>query len=417
MKTQNKLIKTIALALTLATTASVLPSQNAQAFAEDICYPYESLVRTELGDPIEATPINCFDLNGDDHDHDEGDFVTGMFTFAAAAYAGKYHARSVYHFDVPYLMARLSGMSHKDAVQLAVYSEATDLGQFMHYDYQGRALPATLTDDISGVERTNADTFGGWLHYVPWYQNTDAKSQNKLTYDKRSHAKSPFNVHEAGLNHLRAWAFGQRDTLCLTGLTNPDGSCFDADQDVQLFISLPALGPVLTEGAIDVQDQSVLQVSEGEYDTDYNSEISGSLKSLGIYLHAMSDRLSHNFCTDPAYVAPSADETSAEEFELYYPQACGTVIHVMRHYDESGMGFVPPRSESAVQYTLWEIRDFMKKTGYRAKKKIAFDETAVLEQVYAAIGEETATERLSALCQIAKDNGIEWHDGNATCTY
>lgn len=395
----------------IALAGMIAGSGTAQAFMEDVCYRYRYPMLSESGDPVDPAPYNCFDMQGADG---EGGGLTGMLNLLGTVFE-KLHARSTIHFDATWLLARMSGLTSEDADTLADYDQATDLGVYVHYDWQGDPIEESRTDDIDGVTRMNTDTFGGWLHYVPWYQDGGVRKAAFLTYNRKNPV-TPFSRFELPLNHLRDWAFGRRASLCTTGLTDANGACFDEGDDESMYVALPAFGPVMQEGSLAVAGQSVLSNGDGSYDADYDEETAGTLKSFGIYLHAMADRVSHDACTDKSPLHP-AEDGSADDYELIYAQECGTVTHLVRHYRETGHGVVPARTRLAVRYVLWEIQKWMREAGYAPEAIKSFDENTVVDEIASALGERHASDRVSALCQIARHHGLDWHDGNETCVY
>lgn len=425
----------------------LLSAPTAWAFSEDICYHYQSL-QNKSG-PINPAPFNCWDLQCRDGAFAEVPasastcVVTGLARYADAALVGSFHVRNSIHFDVAWLAARVQGMSAADARTVALYAEATDLGSFQHYDYLGQPIGGAATDNILGVERTNTKTSGFWLHFVPWRKNaTHTQTSSELSYAPGSGTASPYPAAEVPLAHLRAWAFGQQADLCEFGMTDsggPVGNCLTSSGK-KLFVDLPLLADPSDLVDIRLRQANTLEWqrmhpqsadcnSRDCYQPDYGRQKSGSLAALGVYLHALADRLSHDHCSDGSYIAntwegPGSAAQSADHY-LYYPDICGTLAHVTLHYAETGQPMLPERSREAVRYAYQEIGAWMAARGY-ARETVSpartYPETSSIEAVATlidrALTQSTAAERIGALCDIARRGyGVGWHDNSTTCSY
>ena len=420
----------LAAALTLlAAPGAALP------FAEDICYVYRDAGVLNDEENLIPAPFNCYDLTCSDGPGGDGGapecVVEGLATYIGALFIQRnLRGRNTLHFDVAWLLARAAGLTAEDAMTVATYSEATDLGRYQHYDFLGRPIPSSATGDISGLTRTNADTAGFWLHFPPWYRaQGDIGMPEGLDYDfDHAPGASPYHERERSLNHLRAWAFGQRATLCNFGLTQPDGQCFvdaqDPADDTTLYVSFPVVGPVAQTGTWALRNQDIAPCGNGDpdcYVSDYDVDHAGTPSALGSYLHSMGDRLSHVQCTNVSYIEETIGPKSETDLQLLYSPSCGALVHVAMHYRETGHQPVPGRSVDMVRYTGAEIDDWAETTGY-ARGAWAVTDPVEQEALWdriaqTALPEACAADRIAALCEIAKDHGLGWHDGNPSCTY
>jgi len=423
-------------------------SPDASAFSEDVCYSYA--VAGAKSGPIVPKPFNCWDLQCNDHPEDAkrpgACVVTGLATLVDAAVIEGVHVRNSLHFDVTYLLARLHGMRLDDARKLAVYNEATDLGKYQHYDQSGvRVIDDSV--DIEGVRRTNFSTSGFWLHFVPWFRGDGGADESILTYTPGTGSAAPFPISERPLNHLRAWAFGQQNELCEFGLTEGNGAtgtCLGTGQPTTLYWDLPVLsGPhdlvdVRMRQTVGLQWQRTKRVEGASddckdrdtcYDRAYSSK-NASIEALGIYLHSLGDRLSHHHCSDgsaidTAWRGEGAPNNPASLY-LFYPDICGTVAHTALHYAETGHDLVPDRTRDAIGIAAQEIGQWVALTGYRHRAPVSprdgfpgvSDVDALVASIVKATSQAAAADRIAALCRLARDGyGIDWHDGNATCSY
>lgn len=406
----------------------------AHAFAEDVCYVYRDSGVLNDEERLLPAPFNCYDLTCSDGPGRSGEgfscVVAGLTEYAASLFLQRnLRGRNSLHFDVVWLLARAAGLTSDEAMTVATYSEATDLGVYQHYDYRGEPLPDSKTDDISGVTRTNTVTAGFWLHFPPWYRATgDTETQQTLAYNfTHASGSSPLADWEVSLNHLRSWAFGQRSTVCNFGLTDANGDCFVTAPDTAgttIAVSFPIVTTVAQEGTITLVRQVISPCPDGTTDcanTDYDVNNAGSFKALGIYLHSLGDRLSHVQCTDVSYIEPTTDPQATTDYELFYSPSCGQVAHLAMHYRETGHRPIPERSVKAVQYFGAEINDWVTATGYQpgpwAVQGSAANSTLWDRIAKDALPETCAADRIRTLCEIAADYGLGWHDNNPTCQY
>lgn len=435
----------------------------AQAFSEDICYRFANDARTA----INPAPFNCWDMQC----RDAGGAAvstkglcaaSGVLTYAEASIAQTMHVRNSLHFDVLYLLGRMHGLGKSDARTLALYGEAPDLGQVQHFDHRGTTVVA-VSDDISGLRRTNPSTPGVWWHFLPWMQPAcdgaaaACQTESSLSYVADTGTASPFPAAEVPLAHIRAWAFGTQPRLCQFGVTvagTAVGDCPDAGNPRSLYWDLP-LFSIPTTSDVRVKQTHILQwqpvkktdagapgahcvqernldgtTSQACYDPAYAAATGRSLKALGAYLHAMGDRLSHYHCSDGAFIARSwqgvgqPDDPGASLF-LYYPDICGTVAHAMFHYPETGLQTLPERSEKMIEISHLEIRQWVRMfaTGRATvTPRPLFPDPAtapsaeIVRLIADAVSQGSAADRLLALCRIARlGYGLDWHDDNPNC--
>jgi len=138
---------------------ALLLSQNAYAFSEDICFAYKKNGAAGPQDTIWPIPFNCYDLTCVDGPAQSGGApicaIKGMFSYLNTSLRHNLHGHNSLHFDVVWLEARALGMSRTDADLLATYSQSTDLGHYIPYDYLGKPLPI-VSDNIYGVSNYSA---------------------------------------------------------------------------------------------------------------------------------------------------------------------------------------------------------------------------------------------------------------------
>lgn len=442
----------------LLTTGAMLPLA-AQAYSEDICYRYVK-PGAKTGDVI-PNAFNCWNLQCTDSvkpDNNPAEcVVSGLVRYLNATTLGGLQRRNSIHFDSLYLMARMQGLSDADAFETAMYSQSTDLGDYVHVDAHGKELSKTRTDNLHGIVRTNNPSGGFAMHFVTWLRDkNDTTESRKLTYHSpagKHPQASPFATSEVTLNQLRAWSFGWRKTVCQYGLSKDpsviDSPCFDEADKKTLFVSYPVLkvdasrnkgaAPVATQ-PIKLTNPETCDDSKPEtcsYDMDFARHHSGTAKSLGIYLHVMGDRLSHSYCSDSAYIVAGSDprqtnqEAANASFSLWFNGECNQIGHAIRHYPETGHKVLPEQSVAGLDYSWREIGAWIKARHYfadhplqkPATPKRGFPKLSDTDKIVKLLGmalkKEKADERNAALCKIALHGyGITpWHDGNTDCRY
>lgn len=418
------------------------------SFSEDICYEYLDPNKTTNADPLNPQPFNCWDVTCKDsapnYNPKRPCATTGLETYINAAALEKYHGRNLLHYDVVWLLARMLGIPKADADNLAAHSEATDLGIYTHYDYLGNPIPSSTTAYIYGVRRTNYATKGFWFHYIPWYRMPGMTSNTStLTYTAPVGDSSPWPEQEVPLRHLRAWAFGKRDTVCEFGITadvtTDTAVCLNGAKNITYSSPIVATADTPPETApLEWQriqkkaaDDATCNTSD-EYNTcyieGYSSARKGTLEALGVYLHAMDDRLSHFLCSDSSPIEPGSDF-----YTLTYGQPCAQITHAIMHYNETGHSPVPERSLNAIRYTFYEISNWIawKKTqsgGYTTEVIVnssnypavsIANADSIVDMIGKALPKGIADYRIKALCKIAIKGynlGV-WHDNSSDCKY
>lgn len=429
----------------------ILFSSRAYSFSEDICYDYLDSNKTTNTDPINPLPFNCWDVTCKDSEPNYNPkrscAATGLETYINAAFRSKYHGRNMLHYDVVWLLARMLGMPKADADVLAAYSEATDLGTYTHYDYLGKPISGSTTDDIYGVQRTNSATFGFWLHFPPWYRLSGmTQATSSLTYTTPVGISSPWPAQEVPLTHLRAWAFGKRESVCEFGITtdpNIDTApCVNNGGGTKTIdFTFPIFNSIRPGDTVPLDWQRIQKKAEGDatciashehatcYVQGYDSAQKGTLRALAIYLHVMDDRLSHFACDD----ASSIETLSSGNFSLRYAESCSSATHAALHYNETGHSPVPERSLNAIRYTFYEISNWIawKKTqagGYATEVIVnasnypsvsVENADSLVDMIGKALPRGIADYRIKALCKIAIKgyNLSTWHDNSVDCKY
>ncbi|HEX4844294.1 MAG TPA: hypothetical protein VFV57_11530 [Limnobacter sp.] len=310
-KYQNRLhmhviTNTIALAVGLAMT------QSAHAFSEDLCPSrqggWSSCIQRTCNPQGENTACEA---------------ATAMSQYITLAAGDPTGIRSVLHFDSLYLLAQAAGLSPKDAFQMASYNQAVDTGKYDHRDDQGQLMldrascgdPAQASAqcminsaDIGGVGRNNFVGGGIFFHFhtVPPVTRT----KNGLNPEVTDPTAEPF------LNHLRTWAHG-RGPLCLGGLSfvgkqnqiDSGKACYQSTTrpETTLLGKIPFVTELGEYAQLDwistIEEQRVVRNSQtgelsfaSELEKNLPKGVPADMVRMGIYLHALQDRISHHRC-------------------------------------------------------------------------------------------------------------------------
>jgi hypothetical protein len=407
------------------------------AFMEDICYP-------EAG----GTPENCLTLP-------KVCLPVGTATVACrAAMATQFviegsgqqqGARSMVHADATFLLAQAVGFSPDDAWWITAFDEVCDYGKFQAYDMHGEPIDAsTQTPTLEGFVRTNTGTGGTFFHYVSTYNGgsgSPAPGINGLVPDVTNESMEFF------LAHLRRWAqagTGSSPALCTGGLTTqgdagsygtgPNCYPFDGGGDaassdagnILWSTAIFAVGrTVTTNNATGLQ---VIHHPDGGavvFSPSFDSIVGAGLDAggdarimnarLGIYLHALADRISHNVCTDTAAMAGPSD---AGWTESWTQGECDQGDHVLFHAWETGVDFsqVPAANRTtinALSAVYNELLSFASVRGVGGSS--TSDAGAFLGDIATALETAAAPARIDALAAVSCRYGFEPFPGTPKC--
>lgn len=284
----------------------LLPASAVFAFAEDVCPGgadgWQTCTRA-MCDPHDPNLV-CESLA----------FVT-TFASQARAIAGSGGSRSTVHFDATYYLAQAAGFSPLDALVVAQYDQALDTSSFTMRDEDG-ALPvdpsACETPEappecmlhsasVGGLDRNDFAGGGVFYHFMAPPAGAEVDGRAPAIGDPD---REPF------LNHVRRWAWGQ-GPLCVGGFTDDTAQdCYrSATRPDNLFVGrIPFVSELGFIGYIDwtgkIEEQRIAedavtgeQQPASALDVQFD-RATAPLVRLGIYLHALQDRVSHRLCVD-----------------------------------------------------------------------------------------------------------------------
>lgn len=369
----------------IATFALGITPATAYGFAEDMCM----IVANNA--PRQGKIINCFDLHCND-DLEFGSFKSARCTMKQMVMAGlntvealPIRGRSMVHFDATYVIAQALGMNATDAYWLAAYDQAVDQSSYQAYDKQGEGLAKYTTLEIPGVRRTNLPVGGTFFHFVPPLKPTQIVDRLEIQSDT-----------EAPLRHVRDWAFGDRETLCRFALTaepfknvpgcftlrNPEGKDEDAISFKFPFAS-SGEGPGIVSKVVGGE----VQLSESPLPADMLPLI-----KMGVYIHAMADRISHHACCD---VSPIQREEG--RFVLNFGPGCDQATHASLHGLEVGHKELPIRTRVAIETTYDEISAWLAKhPEWRKGKPAKVKKDQLVADLLNGLKPEQAEDRVKA---------------------
>ncbi|MBC2639228.1 MULTISPECIES: hypothetical protein [unclassified Rhodococcus (in: high G+C Gram-positive bacteria)] len=419
MSTFTRRMSSAIVTLTLTAAALVVSPPLVHGFAEDICY-------TEDGAP----PHNCAPLPTDCPLNDPNGPICGVEAFARYGFTLRQPlgGRSLVHSDSTYIIARTVGFSERDAYWIAAYDEATDLGTFAPRDVNGRLVPgadALTTKDISGLVRTHFATGGFLFHFLPTLRGPSDPQPNGLQPD----VDDP--QHEIMLTHLRRWALagpGSDAPLCTGGFTNPsaDGdyatgtTCYGGTQPVQINGTYSVETPVAIPFTNDTGEQVISDnVRSSQFDSWIGSDSWNA--RMGIYIHALGDRISHHVCTDAGTITPPSPASPAFGIGLNVP-TCDQGPHAIRHEYETGVDFagLAPEdrtTEAALSMVYDELVAFARVRGtLDARATAPATKTALVSDgLLPALEIREPVERLTAVTAVGCRSGVPAFPGNPVC--
>jgi hypothetical protein len=135
---------------------------------------------------------------------------------------------------------------------------------------------------------------------------------------------------------------------------------------------------------------------------------------LGIYVHALADRISHDACTDTAAMAgPTGDGWT----ESWTTGDCDQGYHVLFHAWETGVDFsqVPAANQttvSALAAVESELASFAKTRGVAGSTA---DAGALLSDIATALETADAPGRIGALAAVSCQYGLQPFPGAPAC--
>jgi hypothetical protein len=297
-------------------------------------------------------------------------------------------ARSLLHSDSTYLMAQLIGFTPWQAYQVMIYNEATDQSDYFPFDQDGRqmlddeqiaacrrnwgtAMPRhclAITPVLNGIYKFNDEAGGMLLHlHARFSPNGAAPPAIEFPADYLSSENAPY---EPLINNLRDWAFDRRADACVAGIVvrnrasdRATARCEVRDRVIKSPQSFFA--PGVSQLQIPFASQlGTLVANKDERGTvlasdrslqNYIAPHQVSLAKLGIYLHALADRVSHHICTDRSWFWR---EASGDYNSSYDKVACAQGSHFLWHAWEQGTDQEHGNLEERHQTLRWALENF-----------------------------------------------------------
>jgi hypothetical protein len=421
-------VKLASAAAILAAGAIVAHSEDAHAFAEDLCYPQGG-----------GALINCTPLPAACRPAGKQTTAckTAMVALAARRQSASDGGRSSVHTDVTYLLAQSVGFSATDAYWIAAYDEAADLGSFAPRDNDSRPFGngAFDTASVTGFVRTNAQVGGPLLHVVTPYnggRDTPPPGVDGLHPDPGDADVEPT------LANFRAWAMAPSSAArpaCTAGLTvrsdagdyGTGPACFTPGTPIQTSISLfgPLDVPFTTQTGPQAAQDSTPPVYASDFDavvaTDGAHDPSPAHAAdarLGIYLHMLADRISHHVCGDHSEISGPTEEGFAVDLS---DRECAQPVHLLRHAWETGVDYalLKPQDRTTLamlQSVQQELVAFARARGVLrpgADSRAAQSTTAA--RIAAALRKPAAPDRVAALDAIGCARGFTPFPGQPAC--
>ncbi len=267
-----------------------------------------------------------------------------MATNIVGQQAGGTGRRSTLHMDATYYMAQAVGFTPRQAFQIAIYDQAADLGAVDFYDENGRALitqaecdgvpeaPEScqlLAKPMSGIDRNNFAGGGVNFHFMAPQVGFGQPIPELDGFSPD--LSNPLDEHF--LVHVRRWAFGDSPLLCVGGITNQSeqgdyasgASCFTGATGAYLgeipFVAETA--PLTTVSWVSPMGEQLININNPTIAAhelpEYVGEDVAPLVKLGVYVHAVADRVSHQLCVRSSYLEGPRPEDAPTIFTLPIP--------------------------------------------------------------------------------------------------
>jgi hypothetical protein len=410
-----------ALSISLST---LIISSPAWSFAEDVCYLPNG------GGVADCTPLPAVCKTPFPNDK-PACLAAATATFAAQGDTFPDGGRSSIHTDATNVMAQAIGFPRESAYWIAAYDQATDLGDFEPKTMNGAPFgDGTLkTATLDGIARTRLETGGVLFHFGA--PRAGANGIDGLHPDVDDPQVELF------LSHLRSWAAAGAGTAppeCAAGLTvvtdagdYANGtSCYATAGGPFATVSgsIAAIGDAAVPFTVRTGPQ-IIVVSGGLKTSDMFDGVVGSAHAadarLGVYAHALGDRISHHVCVDASSLAGPSDD-GADFVEDLSNRACAQGPHALRHMWETGVDFshlapIDRTTEAALVAIYDELVGFARARGVlRAGAESASTRDALVGELVAALETANAGERLLAVRSVACARNLAAFPGLPPCT-
>lgn len=323
--------RTAAAALVLALGVLTAGAAPAQAYAEDVCVPFSGKGWGSCTSLLTPTPLSAA--------------LSGL-TRLALQIAGPPGSRSTIHFDATYFLAQAAGFTPRQAYLIAAYDQTVDLTQYVHRDESGRLLPdrascagadpapscALATAALPGFDRDNFEGGGLFFHFMAPFAAPAPPSSSRLPVVPQATADTgtpPSGIdgfapvltddrNETVVANTRRWALGQ-GTLCVAGLTehavtgagshecyqSPSRPTTTLNGRIPFSYQLGVLSDVnwtSKVGEMQISGRPGEQQVPASRIGDLVGEQNAALARIGVYLHVLQDRISHQICNTRSYV-------------------------------------------------------------------------------------------------------------------
>lgn len=422
------------LPLALALGGLLCPSA-ARAFGEDVCYP-----KTANGSGLYPA-VDCLPLPSACNPSAtvfSSACRTAVLAQAAATNANANPGRSTVHSDATYLMAQVVGFLERDAYWIAAYDEAIDLGSFTPADINGVPV-GSGTATLDGLVRSNFNTGGVLLHFLA-PRNNGLATPNPNVNGLRPVVSDP---NEVLLANLRAWVLSDGGApSCAGGLTTPAGvNNYATGPACYLNASLTGALAAIAATAVPftVQNGTGPQIIQARatsggvtytyapafpsvVDPAHNDPALVKDARLGVYLHALADRVSHHVCTDksvltgPTTTVQNGVTSKSFDVQMTNPD-CDQGNHFTRHALETGVNQSLIAAENATTVSaLYAVFDEL--VAFARARGLAGNSgqrDALVADLVAALGTPGAATRVCKLVDVASKYGVTAYPGAASC--
>jgi hypothetical protein len=342
--------------------------------------------------------------------------------------------RSLVHSDATYLMAQLLGFSPWEAYQIMMYAEATDQGDYEAFNQDGYALLSEdevsecrgnwgsdmdpkcslITPDVTGLYKFNQTTGGMWLHLQPRY-TPSSEARPEITYPIMDYLSDDISATEPILANLSGWVFGERENFCVLGLTQDmsdvEAAC-EVEQEVVIEGYFMQFEEVLIPFTTVLGDFIVNEANDAEA----NDESLGAfihpqdpgLAKLGVLIHVLGDRYSHNLCTDNFFIWKN--EEGGGYGNEWDPDGCAQGLHFLAHVWEAGtdQSNLSEITHRTMQYTIEADFDLLERYAIEISGHAvpSVEKTEIVSEIMGVLETYEPAERLGAMVTLMEARGV-----------
>lgn len=407
-----------------------LLSGRAFGFAEDVCFTDDGRILD-----CQPWPEDC-ELN-ETSQICATKVVANITQQNLQATRGPGSGRSTIHLDATYILAQSVGFSSEQAHLIAAYDQATDIAQYVPRKRSGELIIAPelcensveglcryVSRDVTGVTRSSFATGGQLFHFIP---PTNFDAPRPQTYVDGQNPEVSNARTEGILHHVRRWA-ENGELFCTGGMTNfnrrdnsyaTGDACFGSRffqgviRNVMPIVANLTLNFRNNTGPQRIAGSAWTPIEASDF-SQYVGNQNAAFARIGVYMHALQDRVSHSLCLDDSFFHGPTGRWSERVFEANAASPeCTQDLHFIRHSWETGVDqsqLLPQNrtTEAALRVSYEELLRFAEMLGLeRARAYDGSYREEVITTLIDALSVSAGDGRVDALTDSAKSLGLQ----------